>query len=90
MDHVIVDKEMHCYKFIRQWRIGCFVVRRYLCSKLRPEGDQLNLNWAAVGMFRVLGVSKIEQYLSTRDIRGKGLISPDNVMIVWTVDLQEM
>ena len=89
MEHVVVDRKMRCFKYEEEWRHGLYKVRRYHCSKLKVD-DGLDLDWGSVGVYRVHSVSKIVQYIEAKDVRGKGIITKDQILFVWTEDLHNL
>ena len=46
MDHIIVDKRMHCYQVMSATNTH-YLVRRYLCQKVIDDGN-LDLKWSTV------------------------------------------
>ena len=87
-DHIVVDRNMHCYKLIRSNNNNTMTVRRYLCAAYKTE-DEFNLDWSSVGVFVVKGICREEQELFKKDIRGKGIIV-GGTLYVWSRDLQDM
>ncbi len=88
MNHIFIDKKMHVYKYCGVHRQGVFDAKRYLLKRIETEDG---FDWASVGVFEVVGISRLSEKINARDVRGRAIICRDKKrMITWTHDMQHM
>ncbi len=88
MDHILVDRNMHCYQVT--WAAKThYMGRRYICQKLHADGN-LDLKWHTVGIFYVVAMEKKPVKIEAKNIRGRGILDDKNRLFVWTRDMQDL
>ena len=88
MDYAVVDRSMHCYRYYGVATRGFYNVKRYLLSRLDTNDD---LEWATVGVFKVVGIQEHTEKLAIKDVRGRGVIQKGKArFLIWTRDMQDM
>ncbi len=91
MDHILVDRNKHCYQVQQKDTSpeNKYTVKRYLCHKYETL-DDLNLNWADAGIYKVVGVAPKVTKVHINDIRGRGIMDQQQRLYIWTEDMHDM
>ncbi len=88
MDHIMIDRQRNCWYYeATQDEEGFYSVRKiHVVSHYTEVTD---MHWGDAGILRVLGTDEDVTLISKDEIIAKGIINNENLLFVWTQDLQD-